>query len=175
MSLLKRKLKKRLKRKMPNFDKQLVRLIRSALIAIDGLYFLEIENKFGFDDAFDIDLKVWKRYGPIIIKRIKKTLSIEDDSLDSFLKILEILCTIDGTQFEIVEKSHDKAILRVIYCPWWENLKRSKREKLVRCDIVDKEIFPGWAESFNPKLEFKLTKALPDGQDSCEWIISLKG
>ncbi len=159
---------------MPNLDKHLIELIRSALTAIDGLWFLEVEEKFGFRDAFEIDLKVWKRYGPIIIKRIRKALAIEDKNLDSFLKILEILCEMDGTQFKIEEKTPKKALLRVMYCPWWENLKRSHREDLVRCDIVDKEIFPEWAKAFNPKLGFQLVKSLPDGHTACEWTIEMK-
>ncbi|MFX1297424.1 MAG: DUF6125 family protein [Promethearchaeota archaeon] len=160
---------------MPDLDDKFVRLIRSALTAIDGLWFLEVENKFGFDDAFEMDIKVWKRYGPIIIKRIKKVFSIEDNTLESFLRILEVLCAMDGTQFIIEEKTLDKAVIRVQYCPWWENLKRSKREKLVRCDIVDRDIFPEWAKAFNPKVKFELTKSLPDGHDTCEWLISLCG
>ncbi len=153
---------------------QLIQLIRSALTAIDGLWFLELENKVGFDEAFEIDVKVWKRYGPIIIKRIRKAFAITDSSLESFLQILEILCDIDGTQFKIEKKSPGEAVLRVLYCPWWENLKRSNRENLVRCDIVDEVIFPEWAKAFNPQLEFLLTNSLPKGQDACEWLIKLK-
>ncbi|NVM55532.1 MAG: L-2-amino-thiazoline-4-carboxylic acid hydrolase [Candidatus Helarchaeota archaeon] len=159
---------------MPNLDDEFIRLIRSALTAIDGLWFLEVENKYGFEKAFDMDLKVWKRYGSIIIKRIKKYLSISDNNLDSFLKILEIMCAIDGTQFKIKKKSPEEVILRIQYCPWWENLKRSNRENLVRCDIVDKLIFPEWAKFFNPNLEFHLSKSIPNGHDTCEWVISIK-
>ncbi|MHA1651270.1 MAG: DUF6125 family protein [Candidatus Helarchaeota archaeon] len=158
----------------PNLDKEYLQLIRSALTTIDGLWFLEVENKFGFETAFDLDLKVWKKYGAILIKRIKKIFSIEDETLSSFLRVLEILCAIDGTRFEIQRKSSEEILLSIQYCPWWENLKRSKREKLVRCDIVDKEIFPKWAETFNPNIEFQLIKSIPAGHSTCEWLLSLK-
>ena len=116
-------------------QKDLIRLIKSSLTAIDGLWFLEIENEFGFEKAFEIDLGVWKKYGPIIIRRIIKMLSITDNDLDSFIRILEILCEIDGTRFTIKEKSHDKALILINHCPWYENLKRSKRGEpgQVRC------------------------------------------
>ncbi len=162
-----------MKRKMPDLDEHIVRLIRSALTTIDGLWFLEVEEKFGFKDAFDIDLNVWKRYGPIIINRIRKALSIQNDDLESFLKVLDVLCKIDGTEFEIKEKRSDLVRLEVHFCPWWENLRRSKREKLVRCDVVDKVVFPEWAKSFNPKIQFILLKSLPSGDKTCEWLLSL--
>ncbi|HUX98153.1 MAG TPA: DUF6125 family protein [Candidatus Deferrimicrobium sp.] len=159
---------------MVNEDKQFIQLIRSALTAIDGLWFLEVENKLGFDQAFEIDIQVWKRYGSIIINRIKKILSLQENNLEAFLQVLKILCEIDGTQFEIKKQSPNEVIIQVNYCPWWENLKRSHREKLVRCDIVDKVIFPEWAKYFNPELEFQILNSLPDGHDACEWVIKLK-
>lgn len=148
-------------------------LTRSALTAVDGLWFLEVEREMGFKKAFEIDLEVWKRYGRIIIKRIKKSFGIEGEDLDTFLEILELLCSIDGTQFEIIEKFEKEAVLSIKFCPWWENLKRAKRENLVRCDIVDNTIFPEWASAFNPKLTFDLRKSIPAGDKICEWIIRI--
>ena len=159
---------------MNSLDDQHIQLIRSALTAIDGLWFLEVENKFGFDKAFELDLKVWARYGPIMIKRIKKVLKVEDNNLEAFIQVFRVMSKIEGSKFIIKEKSPKEVIMQVQYCPWWENLKRANREKLVRCDIVDKEILPEWATSFNPKMDFKLIKSLPAGHDTCEWMISLK-
>ena len=159
---------------LSELDNKFYRLIRSALTAIDGLWFLEVEKKYGFDQAFEIDLAVWKRYGPIMIKRIKKAMNISDDKLDSFLKIFKVLCTLDGTKFKTVEKSSNQALIQIIYCPWWENLKGSNRQNLVHCDIVDKAIFPEWAKAFNPNLKFELKKSLPDGDDVCECLISIQ-
>jgi len=70
---------------MPKIDAKKVELIRSALTAIDGLWFLEVEKKHGFDDAFKVDIDVWKRYGGIMINRIKKALSLENNDLESFI------------------------------------------------------------------------------------------
>ncbi|MHA1131084.1 MAG: DUF6125 family protein [Candidatus Helarchaeota archaeon] len=160
---------------MIDLDAHLIRLIQSALTTIDGLWFLEVEEVLGVDKAFEIDLKVWKRYGALIIRRIKKVLSIESNDLESFLEVLDVICKIDGTQFVIKEKKPNQVKLEIQYCPWWENLKRSNRERLIRCDIVDKIIIPEWAKSFNPKIQFELLKSLPSGQRTCEWLITLEG
>jgi len=151
-----------------------LQLIRSALTAIDGLWFLEMEKKYGFKEAFEVDIDVWKRYGAIMIHRIQKALAIEDNSLASFLQIFEILSEIDGTKFEIVEQSSKKVVLKIKVCPWWENLKHSKREMLVRCDVVDRAIYPEWIKAFNPDYKLLLTKSLPEGHDICELVIKQK-
>jgi hypothetical protein len=162
------------KGKMPKIDSKMVQLIRSALTAIDGLWFLEVEKKHGFEDAFEVDIDVWKRYGPIMVNRIKKALEIKDNTLESFLRIFELLSEIDGTRFKLMKKTAIEAILGIEFCPWWENLKRSKRETLVRCDTVDREIYPEWIKAFNPAYELLLTKSLPEGHDMCELVIKQK-
>ncbi|MBN2160159.1 MAG: hypothetical protein JW807_12245, partial [Spirochaetes bacterium] len=78
---------------------ELLKLVKSAITAIDGLWFLELEKEAGFDRAFEIDLAVWKKYGPVMIKRITKMLSISDNGLESFLRVLGVVCEIDGTRF----------------------------------------------------------------------------
>ncbi len=159
---------------MPKIDAKMVQLIRSALTAIDGLWFLEVEKKHGFDAAFEVDIDVWKQYGAIMINRIKKALSIEDNNLESFLKIFELLSEIDGTTFKIVKQASTEAVLEITLCPWWENLKRSKRETLVRCDAVDRAIYPEWIKAFDPSYELLLTKSLPEGHRACELVIKRK-
>jgi hypothetical protein len=162
------------KRSMPKIDTKTVQLFRSALTAIDGLWFMEVEKKHGFDDALQVDIDVWKRYGAIMLNRIKKALSIEDNTLESFLKIFRLLSEIDGTKFKIVKQASNEAVLEIILCPWWENLKRSKRETLVRCDAVDRAIYPDWIKAFNPAYELLLTKSLPEGHRACELVIKQK-
>lgn len=152
-------------------ENDVMRLAQSALTAIDGLWFLELENELGFEKTFEIDLAVWKKYGPVMMKRIRNMLSITDSSLDSFLRILAVMCEIDGTSFKIKEKTETEATLIITRCPWYENLKRAKRENVVRCDVVDKTIFPEWIRSFNPALALELSQSIPEGHDRCEWRI----
>ncbi|MBN2160765.1 MAG: hypothetical protein JW807_15360, partial [Spirochaetes bacterium] len=71
------------------------------------------------------------------------------------------------------EQSETEALIDIDYCPWYENLRRSGRENLVRCDVVDKTIFPEWIRSFNPGLTFELSRSIPEGHDRCEWRIRI--
>ena len=49
---------------------QMDELRLGALTAIDGLWFIAVESRHGFDDALELDLEVWKQYGVVILKRI---------------------------------------------------------------------------------------------------------
>jgi hypothetical protein len=109
-----------------------------------------------------------------MVNRIKKALSIKDNKLESFLRIFELLSEIDGTKFKVIKQTPEEAILGIEFCPWWENLKHSNREMLVRCDTVDREIYPDWIKAFNPAYELLLTKSLPEGHDICELVIRQK-
>ncbi|MDY6795405.1 MAG: DUF6125 family protein [Actinomycetota bacterium] len=75
-----------------------------ALTAIDGLWFLEAEVKFGFEQAFVLALDIWKNYGIVILRRLSRILglSLDKDTPDpqtvNFL--METLCHVDGTECE---------------------------------------------------------------------------
>ena len=54
----------------------------------DGLYFLEIEKRFGLDTAVEIDRNVWEIMGTLEAKRLKKVLGITDESLTGLFEAL---------------------------------------------------------------------------------------
>jgi hypothetical protein len=53
-----------------------MRMFASNTMTIDGLYFIYLEEKYGLEEATRIDTEVWRQFGPIEAKRIKKTLAI---------------------------------------------------------------------------------------------------
>ena len=45
--------------------------------AVDGLYYLEIEDKYGTKPATEIDRKVWEVMGKIEARRLKELFDIK--------------------------------------------------------------------------------------------------
>jgi len=41
-------------------DKQIVEYFKRSYTAVDGLWFMKVEEIYGFDTALDIDEEVWK-------------------------------------------------------------------------------------------------------------------
>lgn len=147
-----------------------------ALRAIDGLWFLAVEEKLGFDAALELDLEVWRRYGTIILKRAGRLLGINLDpssppALETVLRLLEVLCAIDGTECGRELISPDESVFTVKRCTWWENLEKAGRERVVPCEQVDNVSFEAWLEAVDPSLEMEITHSLPRGDEHCSWII----
>lgn len=157
---------------------QMQDLRKGALTAIDGLWFMELEGRYGFDTALEVDLEVWKKYGRIMLKRIARVLDLNLDpadppDLDTINLLMETICHVDGTQCE-GEVGEGEIIFRVHRCSWWDNLSRSGRESHVPCEFVDNTIFPDWLQAVDPGVGFEITHSLPRGDDHCEWVISRK-
>ncbi len=155
---------------------QLQELRLGALTAIDGLWFIALEKKYGFDTALELDLEVWKNYGRVLLKRIARMTGLTIDPADppdlaTINFLLETVCRIDGTQCEGTV-SENEVIFRVFRCSWWENLNRSGRESHVPCEFVDNTIFRDWLEAIDPEVGFEITHSRPRGDDHCEWVIN---
>ena len=154
---------------------QMQELRLGALTAIDGLWFMAVERKYGFDTALELDLEVWKDYGKVLLKRMARMLDLTIDpenplDLSTINYLLETVCHLDGTQCE-GEVQEDEIIFRVNRCSWWENLNRSGRESHVPCEYIDNVIFKHWLQFVDPEIDFEITHALPRGDDYCEWVI----
>jgi hypothetical protein len=154
---------------------QMQELRQGALTAIDGLWFMAVEKRYGFDAALELDLEVWKNYGRVLLKRISRMQGLALDpysppDLATINFLLEAVCHIDGTRCA-GEVREDEIVFRVQSCTWWDNLSRSGRESHVPCEFVDNTIFRDWLEAIDPTVSFEITHSLPRGDDHCEWII----
>lgn len=155
---------------------QLEELRLGALTAIDGLWFLEAERKYGFEAALELDLEVWKRYGLVLLKRLSRMLAVDvgPDSrpeLETVNSLMETICRIDGTVCDGKVVDGEEILFRVDRCSWWDNLRRSGRESHVPCEDIDNTIFRHWLESIDPGIEFVITHSRPRGDDFCQWSI----
>lgn len=156
-------------------EEQMQELRLGALTAIDGLWFMAVEKKYGFDTALELDLEVWKAYGRVLLKRMSRMLGMDIDPLKpldlaTVNMLLETVCRIDGTQCEGTVTGRE-IVFRVHRCSWWENLSRAGRESHVPCEFVDNTIFRDWLEYVDPALSFNITRSLPRGDGHCEWVI----
>jgi hypothetical protein len=154
---------------------QMQELRLGALTAIDGLWFMAVERKYGFDIALELDLAVWKDYGRVLLKRIARMMGMTIDpenppDLSTINRLMETVCRIDGTQCEGTVHD-DEIVFRVYRCSWWDNLSRSGRETHVPCEFVDNTIFRDWLEAIDPGAGFEITHSFPRGDDHCEWVI----
>ncbi|MDY7037571.1 MAG: DUF6125 family protein, partial [Thermodesulfobacteriota bacterium] len=89
-----------------------IELLSKQFIVIDGLWFSEVEKRYGTDTAVEMDTRAWERYGAIEANRIKKVFGIEGGGLDALARSLYFQAWIYSMGFGI--ETEDGRVLMTI-------------------------------------------------------------
>lgn len=137
-------------------DKQIVEFFRRSYRATDGLWFMKVEEKYGFDCALKLDLEVWKIVPKIQARMIKSMLHLSDTTVD-LIKSLKTKLSIEGFESNLkITKNGFK--IKIINCPWHNLMIKSKRteySKKIGTKICNVE-YSVWISEFGGKFNFKI-------------------
>ena len=147
------------------------------LWAVDGLYYLGIEEAFGPEAATEIDRKVWEVMGKIEARKIRNLFDITGDDISSMIKGLRLSgWALDLEDKEIVvEKDH--AVVRNVRCRV-QNTRLKKDLKEFGCKPVRWGFLKSFAKEFNKDIEVLCRICPPDEHPDdlwCEWIFTMRG
>lgn len=137
---------------------------KKSYFAVDGLWFLMVEEETSFEYALELDRKVWKVLAKI---QAKAAMKMNKEFFDS----LRLKWDSEGYKYRF-EKN--KAIIE--QCPWWEILKKARRENqagrvgAVICPVVYSE----WAEEYHAPYTVKFEKYLCQGEKECVLVFEKK-
>ena len=156
-------------------DKQVAEYFKRSYTAVDGLWFMKVEEKYGFDTALDIDDEVWKVMAKIQARKLK-SMGGPTGGLDGLQECLTTKFTLDGFTFE-AEQSDDMSSLRVTLseCPWHNVMIKSGREHLsgkVGTRICTTE-YKVWAAEFGDHITFELGDQICEGQPCCKLLFKV--
>jgi hypothetical protein len=143
--------------------------------SVDGLYFLEIEKKYGTKIATEIDKNVWMIMGKIEARRIKKLFDLKNNDLNCLLKCLKLsgwALDLEDKKF-IVEK--DRFIIQNSVCRI-QNTRLKKGLSEFACKNVRFSFLKSFAKEINPNIEVKCKVCPPDKHNEdlwCKWEFRL--
>jgi len=144
--------------------------------AVDGLYYLGIEEAFGTEAATEIDRKVWEVMGKIEARKIKGLFQIKGDDICSMINALRY----SGWAMDLEDKEiiieKDKAVLRNVKCRV-QNTRLKKGLSEFGCKPVRWGFLKSFAREFNPDIEVKCNVCPPDEHPDdlwCEWVFKIK-
>ena len=144
--------------------------------AVDGLYYLGIEENWGTKAATEIDRKVWEIMGKIEAKKIKKLFDIKGSDIASVMKALNYSgWALDLEDKEIIIKK-DKGIVRNVKCRV-QNTRLLKSLPEFGCKPVRFGFLRAFAKEFNPDIEVFCNICPPDKHPEdlwCEWEFTLR-
>jgi hypothetical protein len=145
-------------------DDTLIDLLRGIYFAVDGLWFLAVEECFGFDKACELDFKVFGRLGGVVARRMRKRFGIKGNDVSTAVKVLKIWLEAEGWKVLEVESNRRHAVIQVEHCPWWNYLRRTGREKVIEavCPTVCVRMFEGLAKEIEPEMTVEMSRQVPD-------------
>jgi predicted ArsR family transcriptional regulator len=150
-------------------DKQLIEYFHRSYTAADGLWFMKIEEKYGFDAALQADEKVWEIM-PKIQARLLKPLVDMENELKALLEGLTTKLSIEGFSFKVEDNTGMNNFSIVIdKCPWHDLMLKSRREHLSGKigPIVCHSEYRVWAKEFGDNITFKNDERICTGSKSC--------
>jgi hypothetical protein len=146
------------------------------LWAVDGLYFLGIEEAYGTETATAIDQHVWEIMGKIEARKLKEFLDIKTTDIPSMMKALRYSSwALDLEDKEIIVIKHS-GIIKNIRCRV-QNTRREKGLSEFGCKPVRLGFLKAFAKEFNPEIIVKCIVCPPDKHPDalwCQWEFSLK-
>jgi hypothetical protein len=144
--------------------------------AVDGLYYIFIEEISGTETATEIDRKVWEVMGKIEARKLKELFDIRKNDIPSMMKALQYSgWSLDLEDKEmIVEKN--KGIIRNVKCRF-QNTRRKKGLIEFGCKPVRWGFLKAFAKEFNPDIVVNCKVCPPDKHPVdlwCEWEFTLQ-
>jgi len=137
--------------------------------AVDGLWFVKVEERFGFETALDIDEQVW-RVLPKIQARKFKELTGFGDGFEAFGRCFLTKLELDGFQFRAEGSADGRELtVRLERCPWLAALRKAGREHLgaTIAERICRNEYGGWAKEFGGTICFSLEAKRCAGDDCC--------
>jgi len=142
----------------------------------DGLYFLNIEQRFGTEAAIEIDCEVWAVMGKIEARRLKEALKITNNNIQSLFEVLKHTSwwlSLDDKEF-ILE--NNRLVIRNTNCQV-QQIRIKKGLGEFSCKPVRWGFMRNFVKEFNSDIEVNCLVCPPDEHPEdlyCEWEFILK-
>lgn len=91
--------------------KQTIECFHRCYQAVDGLWFMKVEEKIGFDSASGVDNEVWNIMPKIQARMIKSMLKLNNGA-DALFKSLTTRLRLEGFKFEAKKNKNGFGIIK---------------------------------------------------------------
>ncbi len=156
---------------------KLLHAYNEYMLRIDGFWYLTVMNKWGNDEAFDCDVKVWEKAQLWEMKKISSVLNIRGDDVETLFKYMQVSPWMHIYEYGIELKGSNDGVLTIRHCPTLISLEKegTGREKLI-CQDLEPRIMGIMAHFFNPAIEVAPLKVPPRKtyrDCCCQWQFRL--
>jgi|DewCreStandDraft_4_1066084.scaffolds.fasta_scaffold12910_2 hypothetical protein len=149
---------------------------RRSYEAIDGLWFMKLEEDMDFERALEYDRRVWEIVPKIQCRKIKDMLGLDPVGLGGLSEALTAKFAIEGFACSLRNDDQGHLIFEIKSCPWFEKMKASGREHLAARvgQVICQTEYQAWAREFGKDIRAQVTNRLCDGRKTCTLDFSLE-
>ena len=150
-------------------DKQIAEFYYRSYTSVDGLWFMKVEDKHGFDETLSIDIDVWRVLSKIQARLLKSLVS-NNNPMEAFFECYTTRLKLDGFQFNVENSDGNRGFhVTVTKCPWYDLQVKSDRIHLSEKvgDAICNTVQPAWAAEFDKNISFSLERQMCKGSEFC--------
>lgn len=158
---------------------QLLALLRAyarQVMAVDGFWFMAVEERHGHQAAYDMDCAVWDKAGPHEARLVARALGVDGRrDLATLLDILKLCPTWYALGSEVALETPHRGLLTVRDCSVQKNRARLGLEEFA-CKEVGLLIARAYAHALNPAVKVSCRVCPPDPHPPdlwCQWQFEL--
>ncbi|MBN2098910.1 MAG: hypothetical protein JW753_04855 [Dehalococcoidia bacterium] len=156
---------------------KLLKAYNDYLLRVDGYWYLTVMNKWGNEEAFDCDVRVWEKAQIWEMKTISGLLNIRGDDVATLFKYLQVSPWMHIYVATMDLRNPNHGLLTINHCPTLISLEKegTGREKRI-CQELEPKLMGIQAGFFNPQTKVTPLKVPPrtDYKDCCcQWEFKL--
>ena len=145
-------------------------------LAMDGLWFQEIEREYGMDAALAIDRKVWEEFAVIEARRIRERLDLPPDGGLDALEIALRNRLMDLINDQVIVRPDSSTLILTMKTCRVQAARDRRRMPPFPCRPVGLVEFPLFAREIDPRIVTRCISCPPEslaGIPYCSWKFTL--
>ena len=149
-------------------DADKILYFQRSYVAVDGLWFMKVEDTRGFEEALDRDCAVWGVMPKIQARALKSMIGV-DRGLDALRQCLSAKFKAEGFQFTSSDLGDKGIAFTISVCPWYDTLVKAGRSQLAAKvgESVCTTEYTVWANEFGKSIRFRMGDRLCNGEQCC--------
>jgi len=157
----------------------LIEYLRRAYHAVDGLWFMMVEQASGFDEALELDRRVWEVLAKIEARKARELMGCAGNSAEELARCFGLKLKADGQEFE-ADASDDGVRFALRGCAWLGLLRKGGRAHLAlrigqTICMTEGRV---WCAEFGGEYVFEIPEmgcAARSGSDGCQMRFARNG
>lgn len=148
----------------------LIAMLRRSYFAVDGLWFVMLEEALGVEQAMQTDEQVWHVLPKIQAREARRILGCTGSSLDDLAACFCLKLDAEGHDYECRRES-DRLVVSIHTCPWREIMVKADRMHIAGmvADHICSTETRTWAQEFSADFTVINVSCLCKGDNVCRF------